>query len=256
MIKTISFIGSGNVATQFAKAFHAEDISIVQILSKTFDLANELAIQVSAKAIAAIDNLDLSVDLIIIAVNDDFIEEIANSLNSKGIVIHTSGTTDIDVLKICSNNIGVGWPIKSIKKEHSINFSNVSCCIESSNTETKKDLIDLFSKISNKVVHLNGKQREYLHMAAVITNNFSNYFYGIAEEITSENDIDFSILKGLINESTQQLDSFSPKEMQTGPAIRNDKKVIKKHLKLLENNPEYYNLYKFVSESIINKYHG
>jgi hypothetical protein len=44
--------------------------------------------------------------------------------------------------------------------------------------------------------------------------------------------------------------------MQTGPAIRNDKKVIKKHLKLLENNPEYYKLYKFVSESIINKYHG
>ena len=120
MIKTISFIGSGNVATQFAKAFHAEDISIVQILSKNFDLANELAIQVSAKAIAAIDNLDLSVDLIIIAVNDDFIEEIANSLNSKGIVIHTSGTIDIAVLKNCSNNIGVSWPIKSIKKERSI----------------------------------------------------------------------------------------------------------------------------------------
>ncbi len=256
MIKTISIIGSGNVATQFAKALHTKEVSIVQILSKTIDLANELAIQVSAKAIAAIDNLDLSVDLIIIAVNDDFTEEIANSLHSKGIVIHTSGTTDIDVLKRCSNNIGVVWPIKSIKKEHSINFFNVTFCIESSNSETKKDLIDLFSKLSNKIVHLSGKQRQHLHMAAVITNNFSNYLYGIAEEITSENDIDFSILKGLIIESTQQLDSFSPKEMQTGPAIRNDKKVIKKHLKLLENNPEYYNLYKFVSESIINKYHG
>ena len=256
MIKTISFIGSGNVATQFAKAFHAEGISIVQILSKHIDLANDLAIQVSAKPISAINNLDLSVDLIIIAVNDDFIEEIANSLNIKGIVIHTSGTTNIDVLKSCSNDIGVSWPIKSIKKEHSIDFANVSCCIESSNTKTKNKLIDLFNKISNKVVHLNSKQREYLHMSAVFTNNFSNYFYGVAEEITGENDIDFSILKGLITESTNRLDSFSPKEMQTGPAIRNDKKVIKKHLKLLENNPEHYNLYKFVSESIINKYHG
>ncbi|MBL4653026.1 MAG: DUF2520 domain-containing protein, partial [Flavobacteriales bacterium] len=120
----------------------------------------------------------------------------------------------------------------------------------------KEQLFTLFGLVSDKVVYLDEKQREHLHLSAVLSNNFTNYLYTISKEILDENDIDFSILTGLISQSAKQIENVSPEKSQTGPAMRNESKVIEKHLKLLENKPEYYNLYKFVSESIIKKYHG
>ena len=43
--------------------------------------------------------------------------------------------------------------------------------------------------------------------------------------------------------------------VQTGPAKRNDKKTIKRHLKQLENNSHHQDIYKLLTASI-QKTHG
>ena len=94
-----------------------------------------------------------------------------------------------------------------------------------------------------------------MHLSAVFINNFTNQIYRIAHELTDKENLDFDILKPLINETAHKVNNLSPYLAQTGPAKRNDKKVIKKHLRLLHNNPNYQKIYEILTKSI-QKTHG
>jgi predicted short-subunit dehydrogenase-like oxidoreductase (DUF2520 family) len=96
---------------------------------------------------------------------------------------------------------------------------------------------------------IESNQREKLHLAAVFVNNFTNHMYTIAKEITDKSKIDFNILKPLITETVNKINTLDPKEAQTGPAIRRDKKTINKHLMDLENE-KHRQLYKLITNLI------
>lgn len=243
------------MATHLAVIFQKCGHTIHQIVSKNYANAEKLAKKVNAKAVQSIGELD-KVDLIVIAVNDDVIAEVSSQIKTDGMVIHTSGTSSIDVLSNCSSNTGVFWPIKSVVQTEKPDFVNVPICFEGSNSKTTSAIKELAEEISECVYQMNGEQRKQAHLAAVFTNNFTNYMYTIAEDILKANGQDFSILTTLIENATRQLRSVSPNKSQTGPAYRNDQKVINEHLELLADKPEYQDLYKFVSESIIKKYNG
>ena len=66
-IKTISFIGSGNVATNLAIALNNSGFTINTILSRTLKNATELASKVNARGINQLNQLDQSSDLYIIS---------------------------------------------------------------------------------------------------------------------------------------------------------------------------------------------
>ena len=88
-----------------------------------------------------------------------------------------------------------------------------------------------------------------MHVAAVFVCNFVNHLYQIGNEICEENNVPFEVLHPLIQETAHKITELSPREAQTGPALRNDTKTIEKHLDFLEN-PEYKNLYQLLTQSI------
>ncbi len=94
-----------------------------------------------------------------------------------------------------------------------------------------------------------------MHLAAVFVNNFTNQLYRIGHEITESEGAEFDLLKPLILETAKKIKDLSPYMAQTGPAKRNDKKTIKRHLKHLENNQHHKAIYKLLTESI-QKTHG
>ena len=79
--------------------------------------------------------------------------------------------------------------------------------------------------------------------------------YHIAEEFLEDRELDFDLLKPLIIETAAKAADIDPVNAQTGPARRGDENTIKKHLDLLEGNPEYKQLYQLISEQILKKYH-
>jgi predicted short-subunit dehydrogenase-like oxidoreductase (DUF2520 family) len=109
----------------------------------------------------------------------------------------------------------------------------------------------LAKSISNTVTKIDGNQRKALHVSAVFVCNFTNHLYQIGNEICRANKIPFQILQPLIEETAQKIKSLSPKEAQTGPALRNDSKTIEKHIDFLtdENQKE---IYKILTKSIQN----
>ncbi len=96
---------------------------------------------------------------------------------------------------------------------------------------------------------MHSDQRAALHLAAVFVNNFTNQLYRIGHEITESKGVEFDILKPLIKETANKINTLSPYRAQTGPAIRNDQKTIKKHLELLENE-QHNDIYKLLTKAI------
>ena len=102
-----------------------------------------------------------------------------------------------------------------------------------------------------KVAVARGDERMKLHVAAVVVSNFTNYLYKLAQDYCKKEGIDFNSLLPLIEETAGRLRNISAFASQTGPAIRDDKETIEKHLALLNNYPELKKVYLFMTESIL-----
>ena len=90
-----------------------------------------------------------------------------------------------------------------------------------------------------------------MHLAAVLVNNFTNHLFVEAAEICKKNDLSFNLLKPIIQETFEKIETLSPQDAQTGPAIRRDEKTIKKHLKLIESS-YLKSIYKLFTSAIQN----
>ena len=238
-------IGAGNLATHLCRALINAGHEIIQIYSRTLESASTLANEINvpyttdSKAI-------ISSDLAIIAVNDDSIQDIEKHITFPK--VHTSGTKPLSNLN--GENIGVLHPLQTFNKNLDINFKSIPVCIESSNSNLLQTLKNLAQSISDKVLELNSEQRKNLHLAAVISCNFSNMLYRLSEEVCQKEGIPFDILHPLILETAQKIKHTTPSNAQTGPAKRGDFETIEKHLMLLQNDEEKKEIYQLLTASI------
>ena len=249
MIKVV-LLGAGNVAFYLANVLTmSKKIDFVQRYSR--NNKNDKYFDEKINKTSNINNL-AKADVYIIAINDDAIASFSKQLTfTNGLVVHTSGSMPMNALK-CKANKGILYPLQTFSINHKVDYNQIPICIEAENKKDKELLNSLAKCLSKNVFEINSSQREKLHIAAVFANNFSNYMFKLANDICVENNISFDILKPLIKETANKVQKTSPIEVQTGPAKRNDSKVIEKHLsQLSENQKEIYTL---VSKSIINTY--
>ena len=247
----IVLIGSGNVATHLAKALVAKAENVMQVYSQNLLNANLLAQKINAEAINELSEVDQTADLYIISVKDDAIERVAAALkNVEGLVVHTSGTTDISSIKNYTARAGVFYPLQTFSKVKEVSFDHIPLCIEASNVNELEILKKLAQTLSDQVYELDGEKRKALHLAAVFACNFPNHLYALANQVLVENGLDFNIIRPLIAETADKVMNNVPEKVQTGPAVRGDENTMNKHLGLLESQPELQNIYQTLSKSI------
>lgn len=262
----ISIIGSGNLATQLGLALHKEGYLISQVYSRSQKNASILSKKLKAEAISNIKKLSTDSTIYIIAIKDDAIESVAKQLKLKDkIVVHTSGSVSMDVLKKSSKNYGVFYPLQTFSKEKQsrpngrgqsfgrANFKTIPICIEASNSSTSTTLQYFAKSISGNVQKVNSEQRKKIHLAAVFACNFSNHMYAIAEQLLAKDKLSLDLLKPLIEETANKIKENKPSRVQTGPASRNDKKTMDAHLKLLSKEKNLQKIYELISKSITKK---
>ncbi|MCX6280776.1 MAG: DUF2520 domain-containing protein [Bacteroidetes bacterium] len=251
-IRNIVIIGAGNLATHLALALHRKGVNVIQVLNRTRHAGERLARRVGAGYTDDFRAADLGADLFLLAVSDSSIEEVAKNLQLKAqLLVHTSGSVDLSVLKNASLNIGVFYPLQTFSKEKRINFSNIPVCIEANTKENEEKLVQLARLLSNKVQILSSSQRKVLHMTAVFAGNFSSFMYTIAEDLLKKHDIPFSLLKPLIQQTAATAKNEDVFSRQTGPAVREDTKIIDEHLEMLSKHGVYMEIYDLISKSII-----
>lgn len=234
----ISIIGTGNVGTHLYNAFTS--------LAPALDvkLVNPRTLEGLTK-----DN-----DVILIAVKDDAIPEVASRVAGHGAIIaHTSGSVPMEILKNSARHYGVFYPLQTFTKNKELNYKEIPFFIEGSSRETSAELSELAGWISPHVYEADSPKRKRLHIAAVFACNFSNHLVSIADDILHENGMDYTVLLPLLNETVGKLQSLSPAKAQTGPAVRHDHTVMEAHEKMLERQPDKLAIYRLLSDSIMNK---
>jgi len=247
----IVMLGSGNVATHLGLALKQAGNNILQVWSRTESHALHLASKLDASAADSFDKIITDADLYIISVLDDAISGVASRLQlKKGILVHTSGTTGIEALNGSSSKTGVFYPLQTFSKQKTVDFATIPIAVQGSDRDTAETLLSLGKQISRNVFLADDKQRRAMHIAAVFACNFTNHFYTIAEEMLEQHKLDFDLVRPLIAETAAKAQAFSPRAVQTGPAVRGDEGTLKRHREFLKENSELLELYDKISTSI------
>lgn len=242
-------IGSGNVAYHLAKAFVLNNVPLVQIFGRNEkelkNISEELNIPYSTKKLE-------DADLYIICVSDNSVEDVSKLITKKDcLVAHTSGSLPKEALAGEYRKSSF-YPLQTFSKSKELDYNKIPFFIETENEFDKRLLFEIASNISENVMESSHEKRKYIHLTAVFACNFVNHLFSRAKEISDSQQIPFDYFLPLIDETVQKIHEMEPKSAQTGPAVRNDVRVLQLHEQLLQG--ESLEIYKTMNDSIKKMY--
>lgn len=255
---SVSFAGSGNLAWHLAPALDNAGYPVREVYSLNPQRAKKLVERLYDGEVKS--NLDFSTSpsrLFIIAVADHAIEQVAREivLPDGAILVHTSGSQPLDKLAFAAaSGTGVFYPLQTFTKGVKVDFRTVPVFIETEEEEVERDLVKMAGAISRQVFQIHSQQRLALHLAAVFASNFTNHMLSLAHDITGRHHLNFEWLKPLIAETINKAFQVGPVNAQTGPARRGDFETLDRHMQLLHDNPEVAELYRMISQQIVDRY--
>jgi predicted short-subunit dehydrogenase-like oxidoreductase (DUF2520 family) len=240
MIKSLNILGSGNVAHFFLdRFFNKIEIKSIYCHSKSLDFSGFDSLQ--NKVVNDISELK-EADLNIICVNDSAIEDVAKKISSEYAVVHTSGSVSLNTLQKFKKS-GVLYPLQSISKNRLSYIEEAPILLEANTSEFEKELCDFTKEFLYKTpIQASSEHRKKIHLAAVIANNFSNYLLFKAKSELEDAGAEFALIYPLMKETLEKAFQNGPEFSQTGPAKRNDLKVIDGQLELIKD-VEFKKLY-------------
>ena len=255
-IQKITLIGAGKLATNLAFSLKKKGFTILQVYNRSREPGMKLAEKVSTSYIDDLRNLSGNADLYALAVSDAALDEVSPRIRLRDqLVIHFSGTAEIGLLKDSSENYGVLYPPQTFTLQESAGFLNIPLCIEANNSESEEKLASFAATFSDKIFRVNSGQRRTIHLSAIFAGNFTNFMYSIAEDLLAGNGLTMTLLEPIIEKTKANAMQNNIFRFQTGPAIREDLGIIKTHLELLSEKPEFREIYRLLSECIINYKH-
>jgi predicted short-subunit dehydrogenase-like oxidoreductase (DUF2520 family) len=242
-------IGSGNVAYHMAKAFSLKNIPLMQVFGRNDEelkkISGELNVPYSTEQLQ-------DADLYIICVSDNSVENVSQLITKKDcLVAHTSGSLPKEILKGAYRKASF-YPLQTFSKSKELDYEKIPLFIEAENEQDKQLLFEIASKISENVMESSHEKRKYIHLTAVFACNFVNHLFAKAKEISDSQEIPFNYFLPLIDETVQKIHEIEPKAAQTGPAVRNDVRILELHEQLLKG--ESLEIYKTMNHSIQKMY--
>jgi len=191
------------------------------------------------------------VDVYICALKDDAVTNVLSGICfGKGLLVHTAGSLPMSLLADYTSPYGVLYPLQTFSKDRKADFQKIPIYVEASDNRSLEVLRKLASLLSPTVLEAHSAQRMQLHLSAVFACNFVNLMYGISADLLNEKGLEFKHLLPLILETAAKMETLSPVQAQTGPAVRMDRTVMDKHLQQLAPHPDWQELYERLSDQI------
>lgn len=235
----IGLLGTGNVSSFWVAAF--QNVPGCRIFVRGSNLKSTHAF-VEEHRLERLE-ANTEVDFYLVSVQDKNIQSVLLEL-PKGVPIFISSAL-FNLQEANDPFCGVLYPLQTLRKESLPLVTEVPFLCEFS--EKIRPLAEeIISKLKLKVYYTDYNQRLQAHTVAVFINNFGylvmkmgvNLLKGIPQEV----------LYPLIQKTASN--ALINKDLQTGPAMREDKDTMNKHRELL--NPEQRELYDFLSDYIRN----
>jgi predicted short-subunit dehydrogenase-like oxidoreductase (DUF2520 family) len=246
----VIIIGSGNTATVLGRKIKAAGHPILQVSGRNEAAVASLATELGCKANTDPEKIDHSADIYIVAIADRALPQLHEWLSlDKKLVVHTAAAVSRDVLQKVSRNYGVLYPLQTLRKEQAA-IPGIPFLVDGNSPDDLALVQDFAASLSDRVFVAGDKLRLRMHVAAVLVSNFTNHLYVLAEGFCKSEQLDFSLLLPLIDETANRLHDLSPVQSQTGPALRSDRPTIDKHLEILNAYPSLKGMYELLTDSI------
>jgi predicted short-subunit dehydrogenase-like oxidoreductase (DUF2520 family) len=249
---TFSIIGTGNIAWFFGSRFVAAQHHCTGVFGRDKAETKKLAERLLADKYGAIESIEDGLcDICFLAISDSSLGDTAACLAfKKTVLVHTAGAVSLDVIKAGAQDTALLWPVYSILKGSLPTHKDIPCAWEASTNKAKTYVLEMAAAITDNAFEAMYEQRKWLHLSAVIGNNFVNHLLAICEQICTDNQLPYSVLKPIIEQTFERTRQASPGKLQTGPAVRNDIPTITAQLALLAHHPEWQQMYAAITASI------
>lgn len=246
----IFFIGTGRLAVNLATAFRRSGIVLSGCYSRNSDHGKAFSERFHIPFFPQLTSIPVDCDVYLLAVTDSAVAEVSAQIQVDGILAHCSGMLPIETIH--GNKIkGVFWPVQTLSLDHLVDLDEVPFCVEASSVKALQTLLNLANAISRQAMQVTLEERQRMHLAAVLVNNFSNHLFHLASQFLSTHGDTFEHLKPIITETARKVQTLDPAMAQTGPAVRHDLATLERHRQLLEVHPDLLKLYDTLSESIL-----
>jgi predicted short-subunit dehydrogenase-like oxidoreductase (DUF2520 family) len=252
---SISFAGAGRVAEALSKELFRAGYRIDRIVSENENIGKPLSDSCKAEWSSDLSFPD-STKVIIVAVPDHRLKSVLEnvSCSPETLVAHTAGSFGLEIFPEKIIRRGIFYPLQTFSRGRLVSFIDLPFLLESSDDESAGILKTLAESIGSKVHFVDAEQRRMLHLAAVFVCNFTNHMLTLGREVAMKADYPFEILTPLIKETISKALDSGPENSQTGPAVRNDRNTIEKHLELLSFSSDLQKVYEVMTRSIIEYY--
>lgn len=231
----IVLIGRGRLATNLKHALLSAGHEVASINSRTLEA------------------LPLEADVYIVAVKDAALADVIRAA-TKGresqLFVHTAGSMPMDIFKGLTVHYGVFYPMQTFSKERLVDFNDISVFLETNDAVSMELLKMLSTTLTTHIYELDSEGRKHLHLAAVFACNFVNHCYALSAEVLAAKGLPFSVMLPLVDETAQKVHELSPREAQTGPAVRGDQNVMQMQANMLAGNPAVKQIYEALSNDI------
>ena len=231
----VVIIGRGRLATNLEHALLSAGHEVVSINSRT------------------LESLPLEADVFVVAVKDAALSDVIRAA-TKGresqLFVHTAGSMPMDMFAGLTAHYGVFYPMQTFSKERLVDFNDISVFLETNDAVSMERLKMLSTTLTTHIYELDSEGRKYLHLAAVFACNFVNHCYALSAEVLAAKGLPFSVMLPLVDETAQKVHELTPREAQTGPAVRGDQNVMQMQANMLADNPAVKQIYEALSSDI------
>lgn len=249
-IRSVVLVGSGNVAEALARALAASPFELRQVCARNPERGPVVA-RLGGCAWEPDPARAAEADLYLIAVSDRAVGDVAAALRrpAEAVVAHTAGGVAIDALAAARR--AVIYPFQTFTAGREVDFAEVPLFIEASDAVTENRIGTFARRLSRSVQPADSALRCRIHLSGVLACNFVNHLYALGERVLAEAGLPFDVLRPIIAETAAKaLAAASPREVQTGPAVRNDRTTQESHLALIGDRELLETIYRTISQSI------
>jgi predicted short-subunit dehydrogenase-like oxidoreductase (DUF2520 family) len=254
MLDGILLIGTGRVAFHLGHAWLRAGLPLCGVVGRNTQHAKKLALELGTSPFSLQEQWPPA-DLLLIAVSDDAVATVAQSLPiGPYVVAHTSGAQGTNVLAPHAHT-GVLWPLCSLSLGAPVDLARVPLVWEANGPEAAQVLTHVARSTSGKVVEMALEDRSLVHTAAVFASNFPVFLMREARRLVAAHGGDPDLLNALWSGMARRVEEVGPEQALTGPARRGDRRTVQIHLDRLADEPDLRRAYAVLSEMLLKAYH-
>jgi len=255
-------VGSGPVAIALAGGLRLGGVPVLGLWARHPDRAREAGAQAGVYAYSsAPPDVLLEATTVILAVSDDAISDVAQTLIRTGLVtpahvfVHCSGALSAgEAFKAVRSQIGgaaVMHPLRSIADGAGTMRSLAGTIFGIEGDESGRARVrDLIGALRGQALELREEQVSAYHAAAAVVSNYLVALVDVAAELLEQAGIARDqAVPALLPLALGTLDNLRERglpEALTGPIRRGDKETVARHLRALRESPEHTEMYRIL----------